>query len=137
MPTAPPRKRAPARKAPVKKAATFPVIAGEGFEPLRLESAVEQAEPERVVIAYLDDYELTMPTAIPPNVSLKVIRTARQSGDGVAMMQMLEEVLGPEGYDRLANWPSLTSENLEKLFAVVQHVAMGPLETPKASSRNG
>lgn len=126
----PPRRRTPAKK-------PQPVIQSTGdFEPLHLTSTTEPAEAARVTIAYLDDYELTMPAEVPPHVSLKVMRTARKQGDGIAMMQMLEEVLGPEGYDRLANWESLTSDNLAALFQVVQHVAMGALETPKASSRN-
>ena len=129
--TSPPKR--PARK---KLQPVIQSTATGDFEPLHLTSVEEPEEKERVVIAYLDDYPLTMPAEVPPNVGLKVMATARKQGDGIAMMQMLEEVLGPEGYDRLANWDSLTSDNLTDLFAVVQRVSMGALETPKASSRN-
>ena len=90
-----------------------------------------------MTIAYLDDYELTMPAVVPPNVGLKVMRTSRKAGDEAAMLQMLEEVLGPEGYEHLENWSALTVENLIDLFKVVQTVAMGALEVPKSSSGNG
>jgi hypothetical protein len=65
------------------------------------------------------------------------MRTSRKSGDEAAMMQMLEEVLGEEGYERLENWSALTVDNLIALFKVVQKVALGALEVPKSSSRNG
>lgn len=128
----PPRK--PARKKPQ------PVIqstASGDFEPLQFTSPDTPAEQERVVIAYIDDYPLTMPAEISPNVGLKIMRTSRRSGDEAAMMQMLEEVLGEEGYERLENWSALTVDNLIDLFKVVQKVAMGALEVPKSSSGNG
>jgi hypothetical protein len=130
----PPRRRAPAKKTPQ------PVIqstATGDFEPLQFTTPDTPAEVERVVIAYLDEYPLTMPATVPPNVGLKIIRTSRRSGDEAAMMQMLEEVLGAEGYERLENWSALTVDNLIDLFKVVQKVALGALEVPKSSSRNG
>lgn len=140
MPTAsPPRRKPTTRKPAAIKATPRAVIqstATGDFEPLHFDSAAAP-EIERVVIAYLDDYELTMPAVVPPNVGLKVMRTSRKSGDEAAMMQMLEEVLGEEGYERLENWSALTVDNLVALFKVVQKVALGALEVPKSSSRNG
>lgn len=105
------------------------------FEPLRFTSPDADApEPDRVTIAYLDDYALTMPAALRPNLALKVMRTQRKEGEGAAMMQMLEEVLGTEGFDKLVEWDGLEADNLVDLFGVVQHVAMGVTETPKSSS---
>ncbi len=127
----PPKPRTPAKPKPQ------PVIQTGDFEPLQFTSPTEAPEAERVVIAYLDDYELTMPAQVPPNVGLKVIRTSRRKGDEVARMQMLEEVLGEEGYERLENWSALTVDNLIDLFKVVQKVALGALEVPKSSSGNG
>jgi len=130
----PPRRRPPAKKKPQ------PVLqstATGDFEPLQFTSPDTPQDNERVVIAYLDDYPLTMPAQVPPNVGMKVMRTSRRSGDEAAMMQMLEEVLGEEGYERLENWSALTVDNLIALFKVVQKVALGALEVPKSSSGNG
>jgi hypothetical protein len=139
MPASTTRRKPPARK-PVVKATPRSVIDaardGDEFEPLRLSSAEELPEPERTTIAYLDDYALTMPTEVPPNVTLRIMRTARRRGDDAAMIEMLEEVIGEEGFDRLVNHQGLTTENLVDLFEVVQRGAMGRFETPKASSRN-
>jgi hypothetical protein len=107
----------------------------EDFEPLRLTSNDPEATaPDRVVIAYLDDYELSMPAKMPASIALKVMRAQRKEGEAQAMMLMLEEVLGDEGFTKLIEWDSLTDDNLVDLFAVVQHVAMGAMETPKSSS---
>lgn len=107
-----------------------------GFEPLRFTTA--EAEPEeRVTIAYVDDYPITMPRVMPPNIALKIMRTSRKRGDEVAMAEMLEEVIGDDAYQRLADYRGLTDQNLADLMTVVQKVAMGALEVPKASSGNG
>lgn len=131
--TSPPKRRPAVRKKP--QPVLQSTVTGD-FEPLHFDSPTEAPEVERVVIAYLDDYELTMPAEVPPHVGLKIMRTARKLGDQAAMLEMLEEVLGEDGYDRLANWQSLKPENLADLFKVVQSVAMGAMEVPKASSRN-
>ena len=144
--TSPPKRRTPARKPVIEDGAGDPVPldpepiyrAVDGTdEVLRFTSPDQPVEEERVVVAYLDDYPLTVPKTVPPNIALKVMRTSRTRGDEIAMMQMLEEVIGPEGYERLANWPSLTIDNLVDLFKAVQKVSMGALEIPKSSSRNG
>ena len=128
--TSPP-KRKTGKAEPVIPAAT------DEFAPLQFTTPDEPVVEERVTIAYIDDYELTMPKTVPPNVALKVMRTSRTQGDEMAMMQMLEEVIGPDGYERLANWPALTGDHLIDLFKVVQKVSMGALEVPKSSSGNG
>jgi hypothetical protein len=103
--------------------------------PLQLTSTPAEESP-RVIIAYLDDYELTMPEQLSPGVGLKLMRTARTGGGEMAMTQMLEEVLGDEAYQRLIDFEGLTGQNLADLFSVVQRVAMGKLEVPKASSKS-
>lgn len=134
--TTAPRKRTTTRTRPRPVPAIIEGDAGE-FVPLRLTSDDELPEPERTVVAYLDDYELTIPKQVPPNLALKVMRTQRVRGEEMAMMEMLEEVLGPEGFERLSNWRQLTTDNLIDLFKVIQSVAMGALEIPKSGSRNG
>lgn len=128
--------RRPRKPAAIRATSRAVIDAGKpGFEPLRLTSAGPDAPaPERVIIAFLDDYELSMPAKMPASTSLRVMRAQRKEGEAQAMMLMLEEVLGEEGFTKLVEWPSLTDDNLVDLFAVVQHVAMGAMETPKSSS---
>ena len=128
-PTRPARKPRPKPK-PI-------VLDDEEFVPLQHTSTDEPVEEERVTIAYLDEQPITMPAHMPPNVALKVMRTSRRRGDEVAMAEMLEEVIGPDSYERLANFRGLTDDNLVDLMTVVTKVAMGALEVPKAGSRNG
>jgi hypothetical protein len=129
--SAPPRRKGKAvRPAP---RAIITVGQDDEYEPLRL-SSDDTPEVERVVIAYLDDYELTMPKKVPPNIALKVMRVQRKEGEAPAMMQLLESVLGDEGFTKLVDWESLTEDNLMDLFQVVQRVSMGAMETPKSSS---
>jgi hypothetical protein len=106
------------------------------FEPLHFVTPDTEAAEDRVVIAYLDDYELSMPRAVPPNVGLKLMRTARKQGTDAVVGEMLEEVLGEEAYERLANYKHLTDEDLAALIKVVTKVVMGALEVPKASSKS-
>lgn len=136
MPASSTRKTRPRNTSP--RAMPAPVLGDEPeFEPLHF-TTDQTAEPEdRVTIAYVDDYPITMPKVMPPNVALKVMRTSRKRGDEIAMAEMLEEVIGDEAYLRLANHRGLTDGNLADLLLVVQKVAMGALEVPKASSGNG
>jgi hypothetical protein len=106
------------------------------FEPLHFTTPTQETEQDRVVIAYLDDYELSMPRSVPPNISLKLMRTSRKLGSEAAVGEMLEEVLGEDAYMRLANYRHLTDEQLASLVRVVTKVVMGGLEVPKASSKS-
>lgn len=123
-----------ARPASVKPTPRSIIDAGDEFEPLRFTSPPEEVVEDRVTIAYLDDYELTMPRKVPPHIALKVMRTSRKKGDEAAMGEMLEEVIGEDAYTQLANYKALTDDDLANLMRVVQKVAMGALEIPKASS---
>lgn len=127
------------RPAAVKPTPRSVIDAGhaDDVEPLRFTAPAEIPAEDRVTIAYLDEYALTMPRTLPPNVALKLMRTSRKQGTQAAMGELLEEVLGEDAYTRLADYPHLTDDGLADLIKVVQTVAMGRLETPKASSRNG
>lgn len=133
------------RKSPAKPTTVHPtprsiIDAGrddDGIQPLRFTSPAEPEAEDRVVIAYLDDYELSMPRSFSPGMALKIMRTSRKQGSQDAMVEMLELALGEEGYTRLAEYQGLTDRDLADVFTVVQKVAMGGLENPKASSRNG
>jgi len=140
-------RKSPARPAVVKSTPRSAVTAGrrdpidvlgdnDGIEPLLFTSPDEPEVDERIVVAYLDDYPLTIPTKIPPNVALRLMRTARVNGDESAFSEMLEEVLGSEGHTALVNWRHLTPDNLTDLVKIIQRQTMGALETPKGSSRN-
>lgn len=136
--TTTPRKRA-ARSATVTPTPRSIIDAGRGddIEPLRF-TRPDKPVVDRVTIAYLDDdYALTMPRSISAGMALKIMRTSRKQGNQGAMVEMLELAIGEDGYTRLADQEGLTDEDLADLFAVVQKVAMGSMETPKASSKNG
>jgi hypothetical protein len=85
------------------------------------------AEPE--LIAY------TMPAKPNPGLALKFLKMARESGE-LASSWLIEEAIGSEGYDDLAeeliNYDGDAAELLGQIVQKIQKVAMGGLETPKA-----
>lgn len=132
--TTPRTRKSPAKPTTIRPRSIVDAGRDDGFEPLRFTSPPEEVVEDRVTIAYLDDYALTMPRKVPPHIALKIMRTSRLRGDEVAMGEMLEEVIGEDAYMRLANYKALTDDDLANLMKVVQKVSMGALEIPKASS---
>lgn len=105
-------------------------------EPLRLvtKRPEDRAPEERVELFSIDDTSYTIPKKFPVGLGLKVIRTARRSGQEIAMAELLEEVIGSDAYDALVNYKDLEDEHLERLMNIVNQLALGSLEGPKGHS---
>lgn len=121
------------RKTPTARARPVAVI-DDPVEVLAFEAHDDDGPEDRVVLVTIKGEPLTIPAVIEPALGMKIMKTARIQGEAVAMMQMLEEVMGEDAYDKLIDYKP-TSSQLEQLVLAVQRHVMGALETPKGSSR--
>jgi hypothetical protein len=88
----------------------------------------ERAEPELVTY--------TMPRKPNVGLALRYLRMARKQSPDVAMSWLIEEAIGEEGYDALAEELASMGEDgktlLKTIAEKVQTIAAGGLESPKA-----
>lgn len=76
-----------------------------------IELKSDQAKGDRVVLFTIDGEEFTIPEKPPFKVALKYMNESKRSGnDMFAALQLLEDMLGKEAYDRLLNFDGLTDE---------------------------
>ncbi|ANZ35256.1 hypothetical protein BBK82_03375 [Lentzea guizhouensis] len=108
----------------------------DGFEPIRMVTPAEPAPVEMVEIFSIDDKSYCVPKDVSPSVSLRFMRLARQEGMEIAMAGLLEEMLGTEAYDALANYPHLTKEQFADVMDLLRRQAMGAVEAPKERSKS-
>jgi len=127
------RKRAP-RKAPAPKPRPVAVPL-EGFQPIRIVTPETPPEVEMVEVFSIDDRPYCVPKDVSPSVALRFMKLARQTGTEIAMGALLEEMLGEEAYDALANCPHVTKEQFADVMTLIREHALGAVEAPKARSR--
>ncbi|MER7814548.1 hypothetical protein [Streptomyces sp. NPDC096153] len=119
------RKRTPAKRA-------APSQPPEGFEPVRLSS--KQSEPkaeDRVVLFYVDDEPYTVPKRIGRNHGLRYLRTARRQGEPIAAQELLETLIGEDGYEALMNCDDLEDDQLDQIMNRLRDEALGAVEEEK------
>ena len=81
---------------------------------------------------------VTMPAKPNPKLALIFLREARKIGAELAVSWLIEEAIGSEGYDALADElgrmpdPENASKVVQAIGQKVQRVVMGGLEGPKA-----
>lgn len=82
-----------------------------------IELKSDQAKGNRVVLFTIDGEEFTVPEKPPFKVALKFINESKRSGNEMfAAMQLLEDMLGKEAYDRLIDFDGLTDELLGQIL---------------------
>lgn len=97
---------------------------------LRLKSSPKKEE-ERETLAYLDDYELTIPKKFSAAFALRYVRMAARHGIDSASDYILEESLGTEGYEHLLGFEDLEAEQLAQLMNIIQRKVLGAMDVPK------
>lgn len=128
------RKRAP-RKTPAPKSKPVAVPLA-GFEPIRIVTPEQPPETETIEIFSIDGKPFSIPLDVSPSVSLRFMKLARLEGMEIAMAGLLEEMLGSEAYDALANYPHLTKEQFSDVMLLVRRHTMGAVEAPKERSKS-
>ena len=123
-------KRAAARK---PKPAPEPSADG-GFEPVRLTSkpAVEAA---RAVLFYVDDTAYSIPKKIGRNHGLRYLQTARKQGEALAAQELLEILIGEDGYQALMDCDGLGDEDLDRIMTQLRDGALGAVEDAGGKGR--
>ena len=133
MAASPRARTSPARKrTAASKPSTVPLDL-DGFEPVRLSSA--PVAEDRIPLFYVDETEYTIPRTISRGVSLWFLRLAGEIGETRAAPQLLERLLGEEGYQALVDSPSLTDDELNAIIDLAVRVAFGQVENKEQGGK--
>lgn len=98
---------------------------------LELVTPAVEEPVELVDIFSIDGKPYQMPIEVPASIGLKYLKMLRQRGEAFANGWVLEEMLGTEAYDALANFKGLTKEHLEQLEEIVGKHVLGSVEEPE------
>lgn len=122
---APTTRTAPPKKHTAKKTAPAAAASDGGAGPLRLTS---KPEAERVVLFYVDDTPYSIPKVIGRNHGLRYLKTARRQGEAMAAQELMETLLGEDGYDALMDCEGLTDDDLDAITTRLRDGALGEVE---------
>jgi hypothetical protein len=114
------------KRTPVKKTTAPPAVA-EDFEPVRL-SSTPAAPEDRVVLFYVDDEPYSVPKKIGRNHGLRYLRTVRKQGEALAAQELLEVLIGEDGYNALMNCDDLNDDDLDRIMDRLRDEALGAVE---------
>lgn len=100
-----------------------------------IEHSAWDAAPERVDLFTIsrdgEEKTYSMPGKPHVGLALAMLRMARLHGDMIAMSWLLEEAVGPEGYNALTAEPDLEPAVLKGIMRRAQTIVLGGLEAPK------
>jgi hypothetical protein len=122
--------RTATRTATARRAKPAPAPAVEedaGYEPVRLTSKPE-TEKDRVVLFYVDGEPYSIPKKIGRNYGLRYLQTARKQGEALAAQELLEVLIGEDGYQALMDCDGLEDEALEQIMDQLRDGALGAVE---------
>lgn len=115
---------APPRKAPTDRLRPVGTPEPDSFVEI-VSGSVQHTEATLFAIDG-ERYTLTVPVAA--GFTLKAMDLMAEQGETVAMMWLLRELIGQEGYDALKDHPDVTQEHLAGILDRLQKLAMGGLE---------
>lgn len=93
--------------------------------------------PELVELFTLDGRVFSIPAKPRVSVALRYLWHARQYGEDRAAAELLEALLGAEGFEALVNYDDLTAEQFQAVLDAAQKVTLGALEDAKGNSGSG
>jgi len=96
---------------------------------IELTRPVGDSEVEMVPLFSIDGKEYRVPAKPRVNVALKYLTNAREHGEQMAQMMLLEDLLGAEGYKALAEYDDLTAEQLSQVADLAAKLTLGQLES--------
>lgn len=100
----------------------------DAFEPIRINSEDAQEEVKRVPLFYIDDEEYTIPERFGASIGLRYLRNINVDGRDYAIAQLLEEVLGADGFEALSNCDTLTQDQINKINEYIVELALGAVD---------
>lgn len=119
--------RVAAKKRTTPKPKTTPTVAAEDFEPVRL-SSTSTVPADRIVLFYVDDEEYSIPKKVGRNHGLRFLQTMRKQGEALAAQELLEVLIGEDGYKALMNCDDLEDEQLDQIMNRLRDMALGEVE---------
>lgn len=127
-----------ARTAAKKRTSTKPKTdapeVAEDFAPVRLTS--KSATPAtRIVLFYVDDEEYSIPKRVGRNHGLRYLRTSRKQGEALAAQELLEVLIGEDGYEALMNCDDLKDEQLDQIMTRLRDMALGEVEDEEGKAK--
>lgn len=96
---------------------------------VRLTTKHDVIDDKRVPLFEIDDVTYTVPAKPRVNLALKFMYQARTLGQDTAAMNILEDLLGHDGFQALMNYDDLTQEDLEAVIGRATRLLMGSLES--------
>lgn len=124
--------RTAAKKRTSPKPKTTPTVA-EDFEPVRLTS--KPADTDRIVLFYVDDDEYSIPKRIGRNHGLRYLQTMRKQGEALAAQELLEILIGEDGYEALMNCDDLEDAQLDQIMTRLRDMALGEVEEQEGKAK--
>ncbi|MFJ4626172.1 hypothetical protein [Streptomyces sp. NPDC088847] len=77
----------------------------------------DQEAGERIPLFTIDGVEYTIPAKAPFKVALKFMNEAKRSGnDTYAALQLLEDMLGKDAYEKLLDFDGLTDDLMGEIL---------------------
>ena len=120
--------------APVAPVAADPRADGGGPVVLVTGSAPEAPSVE---LFSLDGVSYTIPAKPRVNLALRYLWHAKQYGEDRAAAELLESLLGAEGFEALVNYDDLTTEQFDAIMAAATKYTLGALEDTTGKSGRG
>jgi hypothetical protein len=109
---------------------------GADFEPVRLTSKSD-APVSRIVLFYVDDEEYSIPKKIGRNHGLRYLQTMRKQGEAIAAQELLEILIGEDGYTALMECEDLEDEQLDQIMTRLRDMALGEVEDETGGKGKG
>lgn len=92
--------------------------------PIIVKSSGEKQD--RIVLFTIDDQEFTVPAKPGMKIALKFLNQMKKSDNEMfGMLQLLEDMLGPDQYDALLNYDELTDDLVGKIAEQCVSLALG------------
>ena len=107
-----------------------------GDGPVRLVTGSAPASPN-VELFSLDGVPYTIPAKPRVNLALRYLWHAKQYGEDRAAAELLESLLGADGFEVLVNYDDLTTEQFDAIMTAATKYTLGALEDTKGKSGSG
>lgn len=91
--------------------------------PVRIDSSKTRENPMEELFS-IDDDQFFIPVEVPPNVTLKFIRDMRGGQMEVAVAKALDNLIGADAVDRLADCEALEADQLKQIMDVIEEKMM-------------
>lgn len=101
---------------------------------LNLDDAQKVDETETVPLFVLDGKTYTIPAKPKANITLKYLRNIRTMGEDIAAGELLEGLLGSEGYEALMNHDDLTMDQFQQVMLAAQKHVLGAIEEAQGNA---